>query len=334
MTDYKQLILVRRDDIIDLFKTGKIYPLAAVTFDCRLEELPSKPKTVNQVLDKLPLNEYSINFFLLFAKTEKKDIVKNGLLIEDLLSIIPLDEEAKRIGLNLTPEVNLYSPIFSDNFYQWQIRSAVENSIRGVSNIERIFGYEDLWKSIKKFSIKNLPDLVNVILDESGTYNPASIWEFLLSYSRTQTYPKDIRGYFLDTMSVVSAFKNKGFDNKDQKNTTTGKEILELDNPKYHSLVNLMLFSPKLSQIAEKAYKGFLSIAPLYFILLDYFSDTSEDGSMVKDLSVKEFISSVKKHYEESALKPALLLLGITLGQASTYKILYSVKKEDYTFLK
>ena len=334
MATYKQLILVRRDDLIELFKTGKIYPIASITFNCRLEELPEDVKAVEQVLNKLPIDAYSINYFLLFAETEKKDISKSGIIIDDLYCIIPLDEESKRIGLNLTPEVKLQEPIFRHNYALHQQYNAEINAERGVANIEKIFGYNDLWKSVKKFNKKNnLKHLVSVILDEAGENTPESIWEFLLAYTRTQTYPQDIRGFFLDTMSVVAAIKNNSYDNRDQKTTHTGNEILKTENPKYHQLVELLLFSPKLSEIAEKRYKGFLSIAPLYFILLNYFSNVSDDGSMIKDKPTLDFINSVKKNYNEEILKPALLLLGITLGQSSTYKILYYVKKEDYPFL-
>lgn len=334
MATYKQLILIRRDDFIDLFKSGKIFPTYAISFNCRLEELPDDTQTVEQLLNKLPIDAYSINYFLLFAETKKKDIVKSGLLIEDIICIIPLDEEAKRIGLTLSPEVKLHEPIFKHNYELHQHINAQINAERGVANIEKIFGFNDLWKSIKKFSkSKDLKHLISVILDETEETNPESIWEFLLAYTRTQTYPNDIRGYFLDTMSVVSAVKNNSFDNRDQKNTSTGNEILTTENPKYHSLVNILLFSPKLVEIAEKKYKGFLSIAPLYFILLDYFSNASDDGTMIKDRPVLEFIKSLKNNYNSEILKPALLLLGITLGQSSTYKILYSVKKEDYPFL-
>lgn len=334
MATYKQLILVRRDDLIDLFKTGKIYPIASITFNCRLEELPENVKAVDQVLNKLPIDAYSINYFLLFAETEKKDISKSGLNIEDLYCIIPLDEEAKRIGLNLSPEVKLQEPIFKHNYALHQQHNAEINAKRGVANIEKIFGYNDLWKSIKKFN-KNtdLKHLVSIILDETGEKTPDSVWEYLLAYTRTQTYPTDIRGFFLDTMSVVAAIKNNSFDNRDQKTTHTGNEILKTENPKYHQLVELLLFSPKLSEIAEKKYKGFLSIAPFYFILLNYFSNFSDDGSMIKGRPALEFINSVKKNYNEEILKPALLLLGITLGQSSTYKILYSIRKEDFSFL-
>lgn len=333
---YNHLALVRRDEIIELFKNGIIYPASSIRFTGSVEALPMKTKDVARVFDKTPVIEYSIHYFLLYAKTDKSTVLNSqGLGIQDLIAIFPLDEESANMGLSLMPSVKLEAPIFSANFMDYQERSALENAKRGVSNIGQIFGFDDLLKSIKKFNEKkNLPDLVALVLDETGIRQPHTIWEYLISYTRNQTYPNDIRGAFLDTMSVVHNYNKGRVDFKDQKQTSTGRIITEHEHPSYKTLVGCMGASANFIKIADKAYKDFWKIAPLYFILLRILSSVSEDGRFVKDKPIQEFVSSVVNNYDATYLKPALLMLGITLGQTSTYKMLYAIKKQELPFLQ
>lgn len=333
---YNHLALVRRDEVVELFKNGVIYPTSSIQFTGSIESLLKKPKDVAKIFAKTPVIEYSINYFLLYAETEKKvALLSQGLDIQKLVSIIPLDEESARMGLLLIPPVRLAAPIFAPNFMDYQEKAAIENAKKGVINIGTIFGFDDLLKSVKKFNEReNLPILVSLILDESGTHQPQTIWEFLVSYTRNQTYPNDIRGAFLDTMSVVNNYNKGRVDFKDQKQTSTGRLVAEHEHPSYKTLIECVGSSVNFIKAADKAYKNFWKIAPLYFMLLNIFSNVSEDGSIVMGKPIQSFVESVVNNYDEVYLKPALLMLGITLGQSSTYKILYTIKKSELPFLQ
>lgn len=335
-TKYNHLALVRRDEVVELFKNGVLYPASSIQFTGHIETLPQKTKDVAKLFDKIPSIEYSINYFLLYAETEKKAaLLSQGLKILDLVSIIPLDEESHRMGLSLVPPVRLSAPIFEPNFMDYQERAAIENAKKGITNIGTIFGFEDLSRSIKKFNEKqNIPSLVSLILDETGKRSPQTIWEYLISYTRNQTYPNDIRGAFLDTMSVVNNFNKGHVDFKDQKQTSTGRIIAEHEDPKYRNLIECMGASVNFIKVADKAYKDFWKIAPLYFVLLNILSDCSEDGTVVNGKPIQSFVDSVVNNYEEAYLKPALLMVGITLGQTSTYKMLYAIEKAKLPFLQ
>lgn len=121
---------------------------------------------------------------------------------------------------------------------------------------------------------------------------------------------------------------------KDQKTTTTGKMILECERPTYASLVDCLGASTNFVKAADKGYKDFWRIAPLYFILLDMLSNASEDGTLISGKPTQVFAESVSKNYDPKYLNPALLMLGITLGQSSTYKLLYTALKSDLQFLR
>lgn len=332
---YHHLALVRRDEVVELFKNGIIYPASSIQFTGSITSLPQKTKEVEKVFSKVPSIEYSINYFLLYAETEKKtSLLTQGLNILDLVAIIPLDEESAQMSLSLTPPVRLATPMFAPNYMDYQERMAIDNAKKGVINIGQIFGFEDLMKSVKKFTEKkSIPQLVSLVLDETGKRLPETIWEYLISYTRNQTYPNDTRGAFLDTMSVVYNYKKRHVDFKDQKQTTTGKAIVEHEHPTYKDLIECISTSVNFLKDANKAYPDFWKIAPLYFILLDILSNVSEDGSIVKGKTIHEFVLSVVNNYDEAYLKPALLMLGITLGQTSTYKMLYAIKKQELPFI-
>ena len=332
---YNHIALVRRDDLITLFKNGVIYPSSSLEFKCNLHELVSDSKAEKKLFDKVTLIEYSINYFILYAKTEKSSsLFSQGLRNTDLISIFPLDENSARMGLNFEPPVKLEKPIFSIWYRHYEKNAAVENAISGINNVAKIFEIDDLEKSIKKFNLKkDLPNIIKLMIDDENIVKPKTIWEYLISYSRSHSYPNDVRGAFLDSMTVIHNFSKGQVINKDQKLTSTGKEIMAADGLKFDDIANIIAFSPMLSQAASKAYKGFLEIASLYFMLVNCFSDTSESGDYIKGKPLRDFINSIKIHYHSTVLKPALLLLGITLGQSSTYKILYSLKKDQFPFL-
>lgn len=333
MAQYNLLVLVRREEMVDLFKQGTIYPNNPIKVVGSLDALAKKPKDVLKVFAKVPAIEYSIHYFLLFVNTTSSSLSK-GLKIDEVKAIIPLDEESERMGLQLMPPIRLEKPIFADVYRLYQAQSAEAIAAKGVANMEAIFGIEDLWKSIKKLTRKQLPGLVAMITDDDGKLHPKTIWEHLLCYNRMQTYPNGTRGAFLDTMSVLQNFRSGKVDIKDQTTTSTGCAILNAANPKYATLIEVYAQSEKFIQAADKAYKDFWKIAPLYFILLDFFSHASEDGTMVNGIPVSEFVVSVRNYYDESLLKPALLMLGITLGQGSTYKLLYASKRGDFSVLQ
>lgn len=332
-TKYNHLALVKRDDVVELFKNGIIFPLCSIQFNGELTSLVTKSKIVLEVFKKTPAIEYSINYFLLYCVSNGKMLSK-GLNITDLVSIIPLDEDSYRMGLSMTPEVKLEQPIFSAIYGDYLESVAIQNAAKGVENISVIFGTSDLWKSIKKFPKKNLPEIVALIMDETAIRQSSSIWEYLLTYNRNQIYPNDIRGAFLDTMSVVQNFSKGRVDMKDQKTTTSGKIILECENPTYAKLIDCLSASSNFVKAADKGYKDFWRIAPLYFILLDLLSNASEDGSIINGKPTKAFAEIVARSYDSKFLNPALLMLGITMGQSSTYKLLYSVLKPELPFLK
>lgn len=332
VTTYKHLALVRRDEVIELFKNGRIYPTSSEQFDGGIEALP-KTKTVTNIFNKIPSIAYSIDYFMLYAHTQqKKPLHSQGLKIEDLIAVYPLDEESARLGLSLMPPIKLEAPIFAADYAEYQKRVALNNAKMGISNIESIFKVDNLMKSIKKFKAESLSSLVSLVMDETGNRNPQTIWEYLLCYNRNAIYPNDARGAFLDMMSVLCNFKEKRVSSKDQKQTTTGKAIEEHESHKYQALKECI--SAKIIEEANNAYPEFWQIAPLYFILFDHLSTClSEDGTLVNGTPIQDFVKRVTLNYEAAHLNPALLMLGITFGQANTYKMLYAVKKRDLPFL-
>ena len=331
MNKYNQLTLLRRCEVIEVFKTGIIYPVHSIPFACSLESLAQNDKEFKKLFSKIRLIEYSSDYFIIYAQTEKKaSVCSQGLRIEDINLLIPLDRQAAHIGLSLNPSIKFYHPIFEKHYLNFQLERATENAQKGIDDISKLFGFEKLQKTIKGFSEKSLKRAIALLLDENGTESPESIWEYLLCYTRNYSYPNDIRGAFLDTMSVLSSKKRN---KRDQTTTTTGRNILAYPTPSYHNLLICLEGSDKFIREANEAYKDFWKIAPLYFMLLDFFSNISSDGSSVKGQSLSAFISNVLRCYDHLHLKPALLMLSITLGHSTLYKCIYSQFKDEYNFL-
>lgn len=335
-TKYNHLALVPRDEVISLFKTGVIYPASSIRFSGSLQSLTKKPKEVAKIFAKTPAIEYSINYFILYAETEKpSSLLTQGLQITSLVSIIPLDGEAARLGLSLSPPVRLEAPLFASDYLDYQEKMAVINAENGIKNMEQIFDVQDLAKSVSKFNVKkSIPAIVSIIMDETGNQKPKTIWEYLLTYSRAHAYPSDIKGAFLDVMSVVSNYKAQNTFSKNQLQTSTGQKMVELPTSKYAALMECMGAATKFIEEANKAYPDFWKIAPLYFVLLHYFQNTDNDGATISSQPVTVFVDHVKKGYAEEYLKPALLMLGITLGYTGSYKTLYAVHKDRLAFLE
>ena len=65
-----------------------------------------------------------------------------------------------------------------------------------------------------------------------------------------------------------------------------------------------------------------MPIAALFLTLKDYFREGVDENKMYSGLPLDEFINKVKK-YDAKYLKPALYLLGLTLGWDNIYKLMY-----------
>lgn len=344
METFNYLTLVRRDDLIELFKTGIIYPQSAIEYSGSLPEFARQIDKVKKIFDKTPNIDFSINYFILKASYDQKTAVSTkGLSVANLKNIIPLDRDSAKVGLDLMPPVVITDPYFEDAYHSYQIDCAVENSRKGVLNIEAIFGVSKLWDTLpnngrgkkKKVGLteKDLPPIIQCIFDVSGKTLPETAWGYLLTYVRSALYPGGIQGAFLDTMSVVANFTKKVIVKRDMRTSETAKLIMNRSDLRFMDLLDIIdPFNP-FAKSAENVYPNFWQIATQYFVLFDFFSKVSEDGSEVKGKPVVDFVNQVNEHYEADYLYPALLLLGITLGQSGTYKILYSVRKDDYTFL-
>ena len=316
------IVLISKVDFIDFFKNGKFHTACCpnIKFDGNIETLRSNEKLADALFKKANPIEYSIDYLLLhICKTGSI----NTLQIKDVISIYALDNSAYSIGIDMNPAVVLNPPIWQKAFEKFQIQTNLNKALEGVKLIEELFGIEKLiCTKIKK---KDLVDTFNLSYYGREPEGDLSPWTYLLCYERHENYPKDGRGYFIDAIHVLGNIKRKSpYHNSMIENSHKGREINELTNPKFNYLVSFLtadnIFSKKVK--AATGITNFIAIAALFLQLKEVFKNGINGNSTYMGMSLYEFTNSIKR-YNIKYLKPALFLLGITLGWDHIYKLMY-----------
>ena len=104
-----------------------------------------------------------------------------------------------------------------------------------------------------------------------------------------------------------------------------GREMYELLGDKQFNSIVSWLKEDKAFAKKVRSTTGspdFMPIAALFLTLKDYFREGVDENKMYSGLPLDEFINKVKK-YDAKYLKPALYLLGLTLGWDNIYKLMY-----------
>lgn len=329
--EFHYMLLLRKDDVIDIFKYGRLFVYCPLnSFNGDISTIINNKKFANSIFDKANSFDYSIEYYHVHVKSSLASIKGKEIFIEDLLDIFAIDENAYKIGLPLSPAINIKKPIWKDAYNEFQVKKALQDADKGVDNVCRIFGIQEIMKSYKPrgFITKSIKEEViwDIVLDRpmEGKH---SIWYYLLRYERHQNYPKDIRGYFLDMIHTYYNFMKKTNIDKPMFENKFGSQILKLpETTKYNELVNEPPFETYryIDQVNKDVkYKLFHKVATLFFILQHYFEEGFVEGNAYSNLTLQDFVSSLTKNYNADDLLPALYLIGIKLGREMTYKYMY-----------
>lgn len=317
------ILLIHKADFIDFFKNGKYNATACpnVKFDGNIAALRKNTKLAETLFKKSNPIEYSIDYLLIHVN---KSGGLNTLQIKDIVSIYALDDAALSIGIDLNPAVILNSPIWQEAFEEFQIQTNINKALDGVKLIGELFGFEKL--TFSKMKKQDLNDTFSTVYNETEPRGAMSVWTYLLRYERHENYPKDNRGYFIDALHVFGNVSRKSsYHDSMIEKSRKGKEIFEL--PSKYTFNNVVSWLKEDKGFAKKI-KGvtgtpdFMPIAALFLTLKDYFKDGIDNDKTYSGLSLDEFINKVK-NYDSKYLKPALYLLGLTLGWDNIYKLMY-----------
>lgn len=333
------ILLIRKNDLIDYIKYGHLYPFCcSIEFDGDINSLGNDVGKIWKLLGKANDFDYSIEYYLIHVCLSSKLSPSKRLLISDLKGIYALNSEAYRVGLSLKPAAKLNPPIWGDSVFDtFLLNIEKTDSDRGIENIEKIFSVS-FAKMPKGFLKRSKKEKEHYGIIEDSFYNVElsnqdSIWKYLCRYERHQNYPKDNRGFFLDTIHVVYNYQKKYILDASMAEVPIGKHVLEMPRDiSYKQLISLMEEHSNFIKYTEKLFKGFYRVVPLYMILKSAFMEGLDADKSYYGMSLEKFIQTLKTptYYNQDDLKIALYLIGFQLGWRGTYQYLY--KKEKSLF--
>jgi len=315
------LAIIRKAAFIDLFKYGHLYVSQAVPFDGSVKAHAGDTALFESLTRHLNTYEYSFEYLIihfLYAGDSEDNVYKVD--IRDVQGIYTFDEEARReMAISFDPRIELRVSPWARTFARWQQHSHMAQSLRGVQNLWTIFDLpsEDMDKCSKIITPEIVSEVFRELYANQRPCGNQSLWTYLLRYERHSFYPRDMRGFFCDTIHVVCNWKMQGEVQDDDVARTEIYPWIIGSNAKadYSSLAEVMQSSP-LAEFTEKETGcRFVWAAPLFLYLKSEFV-----GGMVQKPS-KKFISYLKTFNLEGSL--AVYLLGLTLGQDKTYDAFY-----------
>ncbi len=333
MTHY--ILMLRKDDIIDLFKYGQITPYCQkIKYEKPLSDLATDRKTASKFYAGCNYFDYSIEYFIVVVECGTR--LAKEISINQVRKIYAIDADSYKIGLNLNPAVELSEPIWVEEYQDFQVQSMVKSAQIGMENVAKFFGLDGIDKAIKPAK-KISEDLFAVCHDNykdlplSGKHG---IWYYLLRYERHQNYPKDSRGYFLDMFHAWANWNKSEEIDADFKKHHVGALIMSApEKVKFRDLRKLLEENEKETlKKMSKASKLLFKTTPFFFWLQDKFTEGLQDTFMGKP--VESLVSYIQQQQDEiPEIKCALQLLGYSLGRELTYKYTYT-HDSDITIIK
>lgn len=329
MKDY--ILLLRKDDIVDLFKYGKWFPYCPyITFDGEIDKLSQDEKACEALFKNANPFDYSIEYYMLHVASASRKAV---FAIEEVKGIYALDEQSKTIGIELAPEVKINPPIWPKAFLNFQISTGIDNCLLGITNVAELFGVPLMRK--KKGFVDS--DVIKEVVEEtikgirpSGQIlGNRSIWVYLLRYERHQNYPNDMRGFFIDAVHVYNNYvKGEELDAPMHEKSTAGKQLVAMPfNTKYTELLSSISLGNEYVTKSDKIYKNYYAIAPLFLMLKDTFKNGIQLDEQYAGFSFDQYVEQIKKSAYEKVIKECLYLLGVSLGWQGTYQSCYLKNK-------
>lgn len=330
---YYYLLLMRKEDVIDLFKYGqyKVY-CPQVEFDGDIAQASSNEQLAKKLLDKANSFDYSIEYYLVQVESKKKTLKE--VSIAEVAGIYALNHESFRIGLHLDPPIVVKSPIWEDAYNDFQIGQLIANAQKGVENVFKAFEMEKTVRLGRGFISKDdIKATFECFYAGTRPRGKLSVWTYLLLYERHQNYPDDNRGFFLDALHAYANYsKEAEIDASVAQGSKLGNQIYhDFDNKTTFEQISYYISSNKVVASTDKIFKNYFTVAFLFLRLKKDFEAGLDANKLYYGVHINR-LKDVLKHYGERELKHALYLLGLTLGWDLTYKYIYQIS--SYPILK
>ncbi len=322
---YNYILLLKKSDFVDLFKFGYISAFcASVPFDGVLEKVKSNEVLADKLFKQASPFEYSMEYYIVHICSERKAFKK--ICIGDVRHIFALDSDSVKVGLELDPPVKMEAPLWPLAYEKFQIELMQKSAEEGVKNTFEAFGLEPDAKRKKFITKKDIATIMALSYQGQRPSGAMSIWTYLLMYERHQYYPKDTRGYFLDTLHVWANYLKHQELDIPVTESRLGKKLIDMPyNTRFDDLVKFIALDKNVAK-ADKIFKGFFKIATLFLLLKNEFQDGLETDGVYFGHNIPE-LRPILERYGLDDLKLSLYLLGLSLGHEMTYKYVYQLRK-------
>lgn len=327
---YNFILLLKKSDLIDLFKYGYISAFcASVPFDGDLEKARTNETQADKLFKQASPFEYSMEYYLIHVNSNKK--APKQINIGDVRHIFALDSNSLKVGLELNPPVKMEAPLWPLAYERFQINLMQKSAEEGVNNTFEAFGVDFDVKRKKFIAKKDISTIMTLTYQGKRPVGEMSIWIYLLMYERHQYYPKDTRGYFLDALQVWANYLKHQELDIPVSESKLGKKIIDMQkNVKFDDLVKFVEMDKNVAK-ADKVFKSFFKIAALFLLLKNEFQNGLDTEGLYFGHHIPDLLP-VLGRYGLDDLKLSIYLLGLSLGHELTYKYVYQMRK--YPFLE
>ena len=206
------LSIIRKSDFIDLFKYGHLFIHHSLPFFGKLDEYNDNKDFFDFLTSKMNLFEYSFEYLVLHFQTEENKDFSFEVQMHEVIDIYAFNSEAKKeMSISFDPRIQIYVSPWAKWFDELQKKLFINQSLRGIDNLWKVFGLNEKDKAVCRTIIKDdiISEAFRQLYANERPTGEQSLWTYLLRYERHSLYPRDMKGFFCDFIHVVCNWKSK-----------------------------------------------------------------------------------------------------------------------------
>ena len=317
------LSIIRKSDFIDLFKYGHLFIHHSLPFFGKLDEYNDNKDFFDFLTSKMNLFEYSFEYLVLHFQTEENKDFSFEVQMHEVIDIYAFNSEAKKeMSISFDPRIQIYVSPWAKWFDELQKKQFINQSMRGIDNLWKVFGLNEEDKVNCRKIIKDdiISEVFRQLYSNERPTGDQSLWTYLLRYERHSLYPRNMKGFFCDFIHVVCNWTSKREQHGEIAETTDVYQHLK--GTKFGEFEKIVRES-QLNQMTRDATGcTFCVVSPFFLYLKSIFTDGVDLKINYNGILGNTIVNAAKENYKfDFAL--ATYLLGITLGFDKTYDAYY-----------
>lgn len=317
------LSIIRKSDFIDLFKYGHLFIHYSLPFFGKLNEYNDDKDMFDFLTCKMNLFEYSFEYLVLHFQTEGNKDSSFEVQMSDVLCIYAFNSEAKKeMSISFDPRIQIHVSPWAKWFDELQKKQFINQSMRGIDNLWKVFGLNEEDKVNCRKIIKDdiISEVFRQLYSNERPTGDQSLWTYLLRYERHSLYPRNMKGFFCDFIHVVCNWTSKREHHGEIAETTAVYQHLK--GTKFGEFEKVVRESQLNQMTSDATGCTFCVVSPFFLYLKSIFTDGVDLKINYNGILGNTIVNAAKENYKfDFAL--ATYLLGITLGFDKTYDAYY-----------